>query len=680
MSGSDYPQSMKRLLFSWLTVALCSRALGGNDLADLNIDQLMNMEITTASKREQKLSDTPAAVFVLTRDDIQRSGATTLPELLLNVPGVEGGAINRHTQAIGIRGFGGQWSNKLVVLIDGRSIYTRTFSGVYWDSYNIPFEDIERIEVIRGANAALWGANAVNGVINIITRHSADAQGTLLRGTIGERDESDALLRHGFKLGEQGYARVHAVGERHAASAGHPEGAADDAWENRRVGFRADWTTAEGDRLMLKGDSYRLRTDNYPLDPDNMPPDVVPIGLAVEPESTMRGSSLLANFTHAYALSAEWMVQLAWSRADRDEFLPLVENSYDLDFQHRFQPFDGHDLVWGANVRYREDRSTPTPYIAFAPSDESDTNASLFFQDEIAAGERLRITVGSRFEHDRGEWEIQPSLRALWSIDANHKIWAAVSRSARTPSRVDRDVAANVPARFTVPAFGVVPAELHLRGSADFETEEMRSYELGYRVRPSASLSFDLALFYNRYDNLRTVDFGGYAFTADGLVIDAPMGNAMTATMKGAELVANWSPSDQWRLQMFWSEQRLRSRDSTGWPGGYSISESYDGSSPERQIGLRADLNLTARWYANLQLKYVDQLELPFNPSLLQNHHIPAYTDADINLGWRLTPHWELSLLGKNLLDRSRLEYSSESGARPTEVRRATYLRATWSF
>lgn len=651
------------------------------DLADLSIDQLMNIDITTASKREQKLSETPAAVFVLTNDDILRSGATTLPELLLSVPGVEGGAINSHTAAIGIRGLGGQWSNKLVVLIDGRSIYTRTFSGVYWDAYNIPFEDIERIEVIRGSNAALWGANAINGVINIITRHSSDTQTTLLRGSLGTDDNGNFVARQGFRLGEQGFARVYVSGENHGDSAGHPHGHADDGWNATRAGFRADWDALTGTRLMAQADVYRLHTDNNPLDLAQLPPDALPMGAAPQPSSTTHGHSLLLNLSHAYALTSEWSLQLALSRDERNEFLPIVENAYDLDFQHHYQPLDGHDLVWGASFRYRQDDTGATPMFNLQPQEAEDTNSSLFFQDEITlAGGRVRTALGARAEYDqRNHWVLQPSARALWNISATQKLWAAVSRAARTPSRIDRDLVADMPATFNSPS-GTTPALLEIRGNPDLKTEKMLSYELGYRLQPIESVSIDLALYWNRYDRLRVIDYRGFSVLPNGtFVIQFPFENAMHGNVYGGELVTSWTPSNVLRLQAFWSELRL-DLHSPLLDTGERYADQPNHSSPKHQLGLRGDWDFAPRWSFGSQLKYVAAMDHPYNSALLQDEKIPAYLDCDVNLSWQLSAQWQLALLGKNLLDSSRLEYSSEAGAKPTETRRAGYLKTTWNF
>lgn len=658
-----------------------------NDLTDMSIDQLMNMEVTTASKKEQKLTETASAVYVLSNDDIKRSGATTLPELLLMVPGVDGGAINSHASAIGIRGLGGQWSNKLLVLIDGQSIYTRTFSGVYWESYNIPFEDIERIEVIRGPNAALWGANAVNGVINIITKSSSATQGTLLRATAGTRDNGDALAQQGFKLGENGFGRIYANSEKHGDSGLYGGGNGGDHWDGQRAGFRTDWDLRSGDRLMLQGDAYHMDTHVTPLYASQLPVGgVVPISVAVNSSATSHGHSLAANWTHTYALASEWSAQIYWSHSDRDEFIPLVEDNVDFDFQHRFQPAEHHDLVWGVSTRYRKDDSTPTPYIQFDPENASDKHSSLFFQDDIAlAAGKYHVIVGSRFEHDEyNGWVVQPNLRGLWNVSEKQKLWAAVSRAGRTPSRVDRDVDSRIPVSIPLPPNSdlnpgptpvIVPAILNIHGNKDFKTETLLTYELGYRVQPTASTSIDIALFHNSYDHLRSVGFGGYTPTPTGVLVDLPMTNTLDGRTWGGELVLNWAPRNDWRLQVFWSELRMDLHDTNP-----AMSSNYEGSSPERQMGLRADWDFAPRWSVDLQMKYVGELSDPFNSALIEGGKIPSYVDADLRIAWQVMPTLELALLGKNLFDSSRLEFSTESGAALTETKQAAYLRAVWSF
>lgn len=649
------------------------------DLAELGIDQLMQMEITSASKKQQKLAETASAIYALSHDDIRRSGATSLPELLQMVPGVEAAVINDHTYAIGIRGLNGQWNNKLLVLIDGRSVYTRTFSGVYWDSHNIPLEDIERIEVIRGANAALWGANAVNGVINIITKNSAATQGTLLRTTLGTHGNRDALARHGSALGDNGHGRVYVSGERHGNSAGLGGGSVEDAWKSVRAGARGDWEFASGTRLMAQAETYRIESDNPKFDGADALATLLPIGSFIDPESNVEGHSLHVALTRAYGLTSEWTAQLSLGRVDRDEFLGMAEDNIDLDFQHRFQPLEHHDLVWGMNARYRRDHTTPTAFIGLDPIDASDVNASLFFHDEISlANDRFRLAIGTRFEHDEhNKWEVQPSLRGLWNLGDNQKLWAAVSRAARTPSRVDRDLMVNLPLPFAIPEFNLAQLAVALRGDKAFKTETMLSYELGYRLRPTPTTSLDLALFHNRYDDLRTLGFGGIRPGPAGLIIDIPLRNTLEGEVWGGELVVNWAPNNQWRLELFWSEQRQTFRDQ-----GFTFGlppEAMAGSSPERQIGFRSDWDITAAWSANLQLKYVGALPNRFNPVMLGGG-IGSYVDADLTVSWRPTPQLSLALLGKNLLDKSRLEFSSETGGSPAAIRRAAYLRATWNF
>jgi iron complex outermembrane recepter protein len=661
---------------------LCITACAASDLADLNIDQLMNMEITTASKKEQKLSETPAAVYVLTHDDIMRSGATTLPELLLSVPGVEGGAINSHSAAIGIRGLGGQWSNKLVVLVDGRSVYTRTFSGVYWDAYNLPFEDIERIEVIRGANTALWGANAVNGVINIITRNSGATQGTLLRGDVGTHDNGDLLARQGFQIGKQGFARVYASSEKHGNSARHFGETADDDWGGSRVGFRGDWDSTLGTRLMAQADIYRLKTDNNPLDQTQLPVNILPIGSAVDSQSTTHGHSLLLNLTRAYALTSEWSLQFAWSSSHRNEFLSIQEDNYDFDFQHHFQPWDGHDLVWGANIRYRTDETKSAPTFGQDPANAQDSNSSLFFQDELAlAGGRVLTTLGARLEYDEhNQWVPQPSLRVLWNVSGTQKLWGAVSRAARTPSRADRDVIVNFPTSLEISPGLIVPVSVQVRGDPDFKTEEMLSYELGYRLQPVPTVSLDLALYYNKYDKLRSIDLKGVFPQADGsYIVQIPLGNSMDGKVYGGELITSWAPTSNLRLQAFWSETRV-DLSSPSLLGLFQYADQVNHSSPQHQLGLRTDWDFANHWSLGMQLKYVAEMNHPYNELLLENQKIPSYVDCDFNLGWQITSQLQLALLGKNLLDNSQLQYSSEAGAKPTEVRRAAYIKATWSF
>ena len=418
-------------------------------IIDLNLQDLLALEVTSAAKKKQSLNETAAAVFVITREDIRRSGVTSIAEALRMVPGIQVASLDANKWAISSRGFNAQFANKLLVLLDGRSVYTPSFSGVYWDAQDTLLEDIERIEVIRGPGATLWGANAVNGVINIITRPAIDTRGTLAVAGAGN-EEQFAHLRHGFELGDDAAGRYYLKAKQTEASHA-PDLAADagDDWQSLRGGFRFDFDTSRGDNWTVQGDIYEndlnqiLQQDWLdPTDPANNPPDPASPYLArnIVDEAASRGYNLLLHWQRETATS-RYSVQGYIDHSYRSEhYITQQIDTVDLEFQHNYRGIDGHDLVWGLGyrrLRYHVDSS-----FSVAIENPGSQTADLingFIQDEISLNDRLHLTLGTKLEHnDYTGDEIQPNLRLAWQHSPGQTVWGALSRAVRTPSAVER--------------------------------------------------------------------------------------------------------------------------------------------------------------------------------------------------------------------------------------------------
>ncbi len=459
-------------LISWSTNAESAEMLP-DDLSTLSLESLMNIEVTSVSKRAENLTSAAAAVFVLSGEEIRRSGVRSLPEALRLVPGVTVAQIDAHTWAVTARGFNSSLSDKLEVLLDGRSLYTPFFSGVYWDEKNTFMQDIERIEVIRGPGATLWGANAVNGVINIITKSASDTQGTVVEGGAGSGGVSRfAGARHGGKLGESGHYRAYVQTFEYDENQRRSGIDAQDGGDLSQLGFRSDWTRGERDAFTVQGDLYE--------------------GTAEEQVDTqMEGYNLIGRWTRQLSETSEWSVQFFYDHYLRDDPTSNYQeerDTYDVDFSHRFRWLPKHEIVWGGGYRRSSD---DIESFLFDPASRTLETYNLFIQDQIDLSDKLKLTIGSKFEqNDFTGFEIQPSLRFAYLVDDQHTFWGAISRAVRTPNRVDHDL-------FVPPV---------VVGSSDFESETVIAYELGYPTFLRDNLTLDTAIYYNVYDNLRGVN------------------------------------------------------------------------------------------------------------------------------------------------------------------------------
>jgi iron complex outermembrane receptor protein len=645
------------------------------EILELSLEDILNIEITSVSKKAQSLSEAPAAIFVITNDDLRRSGVTNIPDALRMVPGLNVARIDSNKWAVTSRGFNGRFANKLLVLIDGRSVYAPSFSGVYWEVQDTLLEDVERIEVIRGPGATLWGANAVNGVINIITRHAADTQGGLVALGAGSKERGFAGVRYGAVLGEGTYGRIYAKGFRRDEFVHTAGDDANDDWDMLRSGFRVDSRLSGRNALTLQGDVYQGNIDQT-IDLATLTP---PYSQRVEDEADVSGWNMVARWQHTLSSTSEFTIQAYYDRTDRDEaFAREVRDTFDIDFQHRFAAGEWQDIIWGLGYRYTRDDFTESLIMTIDPDNSSDELLSAFLQDEITLLEdRLWLTLGSKFEHnDYTGFEIQPNARLLWAPHPKHKIWAAVSRAVRTPSRAEYDIrllnevippsSPDNPSPF--------PIVLTIVGDSNYDSEELLAYELGYRVVPAKSLSLDVTAFYNDYDNLRNNIADEASFQGTHVVQPLPFDNKWKGEIYGIELAAAWQAADWWRLDIAYSYLRTRIDASNEREDNPQVQVS-----PRHQVSLRSAMNLRKDLDMDLWLRYVDDVKA-INARAASVYEIDSYLTLDARLAWRPIKDLEFSLVGQNLLDDKHPEYIQENFTLPTEIERSIYGKVTWSF
>lgn len=648
-------------------------ASASRDLTELSIEELINIPVTI-QRTTQSLSRSPAAISVITQDDIRRSGVTSIPEALRLAPGLEVARVDSHQWAISSRGFNDVFANKLLVMIDGRSVYTPLFSGVFWDVQDTVLEDIDRIEVIRGPGASLWGANAVNGVINIITKPAKETQGTLITAGGGTEERGFGAVRLGAKVNDEVFYRVYAKYFDRDNSVFLGGGENNDDWQIARGGFRIDWQPAEVNLFTLQGDVYggELGQTFTRLSPT---PDLGGVyqNFNERDRIDVSGGNILGRWTHSISDESSFSFQIFYDRTVRDtEIIREDRDTFDVDFQHRFSLGDRHGIVWGGGYRVTSDAIENTFDVALNPDERTAHLFGAFVQDEISLIEKtLSLTLGSKFEHnDFTGFEIQPSGRLLWSPHERHSVWAAVSRAVRTPSRADDDVRLNQKPPF--PAPGTIVSIL---GDRSFDSEELIAYELGYRVQPHAKLSFDLATFYNEYDNLRGLQpgtpYGEGSPAPPHAVVPAFISNNLKGETYGAELTANWQMLDWWRWSANYTYLQLQIH-ADGTPPDVASERTIEGSSPHHQVSLRAKMDLPFDIELDGMARYVDNLAAP---------GVSSYISLDLRFGWRPTENLEFSLVGQNLLDSQHQEFAPTFIAtQSAEIERAVYAKVTWNF
>lgn len=637
-----------------------------DDLTDMSLEALMDIEVTSVSKKPQKQSEAAAAVFVITQGDLRRWGVTNIPEALRRVPGIEVAHIDANKWAITSRGFNGRFANKLLILIDGRSVYTPLFAGVYWDSLDVVLEDVDRVEVIRGPGGTLWGANAVNGVINIITKDAADTRGNMVSLTAGNEIKGIGSVRHGGKIKNGADYRIYA--KYSSYDEGYNTDGAHDDWRTGLVGFRSDWVKTERDDITFQGDYYRGKAGqlvDIPTGPPGPPPTSV---IPTVNDTDTDGGNLLFRWSHILEDASNIALQIYYDHVGLDgEVLYEDRDTFDIDFQHHFKWHGKHDVVWGFDYRYTHDNTKNNPTFSLDPSSRSVNLYSIFIQDEISVKDNLLFTAGIKLEQNEfSGFEYQPNVRLAWAVNESQTLWGSVSRAVRTPSRGEHDVTL----RLVPPASSDPGIPVYAQGNSDYDSEDLIAYELGYRINYSNIWSVDVATFYNDYDNLRTLDPEFDPGPPAAVLL--PFDNNMQGRTYGAELAAQWQVRNGWRLNASytWLDMQLRlDNGSTD-----SASQSAGQASPLNKVSVWSALDLDHNLQFDAALRYVGDIEVA-------GVNIDSYLEADLRLGWEARPGLELSIIGQNLLDNRHSEYLPDFiSTQPTEVERSIYARMIWSF
>ena len=623
-----------------IALAHTGHAQRAGDLQNLSIEQLGDVEITSVSKTTEQLSDAPAAIYVISHDDIIRSGATTIPEMLRLAPNLQVAQVTASSFAISARGFNGTAASKLLVLIDGRAIYTPISSGVDWGVQDVLPEDVDRIEVISGPGAALWGANAVNGVINIITRKSGDTPGGLLDLGSGNLSQS-AALQYGGKLADNLSYRVYGESNYQDSDVTATGADAKDEWQHSQGGFRLDWTPP-GDTVTLQGDLYRSWE-----------------GQRAAPTEAVAGQNLLVLWNHEIESGSTLQVQAYYDYSA--SLSPGISSehltTYDLDVQHSFVLGTNQQVTWGGGYRADlDDFSTLSPSEGFSPQRQTLSYANLFVQDCISLTDALKLTLGARLEADAFSGpQLLPDARLSWKVTDSSLIWAAVSRAARAPSLLERDL------------FGSVGPVKILEGG-DFRPEKLTAYELGYRSQLSPGVSLSVSTFYNVYNDLRSAEY------SPGGVFPIIFGNLMEGDTYGVEFWGSYRVNRWWVLTAGanWLHKDLHFEDGSSRIGGIAIA----GDDPAYQFSVHSSMNLAHGITLDLYLRKVGILPEPASPT---------YTELDGRIGWAVSPSVELSLTGANLFQPNHLEFGTTSaplqlGATGVETGRSVYAQVRFRF
>ena len=648
-----------------------------DELLDLSLEELsqtrvvapaLQQVVTTVSRQKSTVARTAAAVFVITPEMIRRSGARNVPELLRLVPGLQVAQIDSNKWAISIRSLNQRFANKLLVQIDGRTVYTPLFGGVYWDAQMIMLEDVERIEVVRGPGATVWGANAVNGVINILTKHSRDTTGALVSVGGGKEYRNFANGRVGGHANEDLHWRVYGKHlDNDSAFTGStsqipgfapPAGQVHDDWRQDRGGFRMDWTPSDCDEVTFQGDFYNGTSGNRSLFPT---PGPAPFTRINDFDSRLNGQNVLLRWRHEIDDESDFQLQSYFDRTKRAALiLDEDRNIFDIDFQHRLPIAERHRLIWGAGYQTSRDTLVQDGYVlAITPAEKSINVMGCFVQDEIEiVQDELYFTVGSKFENNTfTDFEYQPSGRLVWTPNEREAYWGAVSRAIRRPTRVDNDIRLRILNPLSSPT-GIHPLVV---GNENVVSEDLLSFEIGYRSQPTEHFSWDITAFHNDYNDLSSIV---------PLVPFPPQltfGNEQNGRSLGVELTANYQINDCWRVY-----------------GSYSFVNlnlvASDGARNERvDAQHRANLWLAGELSDDVQLdvmlRYVDAINV-------SSVAIPSYLEMDIRLGWQATDSLELALVGRNLLDNHHPEFLGEmfTGDIGTEVERSVYGLATWVY
>ncbi|HKC10638.1 MAG TPA: TonB-dependent receptor [Vicinamibacteria bacterium] len=657
-------RSYRPLVFpSWLCLlaflASVAPLLADNqpDLTSISLEELAQTRVTSLSKEEEPLFQTPAAVYVITAEDIRRSGATSIPEALRLAPGVDVARINSNQWAVGIRGFTSRLSRSELALMDGRSLYTPLFAGTYWEVQDTILDDIERIEVVRGPGGTLWGANAVNGIVNIITKNSRDTQGGLVYGGGGNQERGFVGARYGGMVGDTGSYRVY--GKYFDREPGyHASNDNFDGWHKAQGGFRSDWKLPSSDRLTVQGDIYNGRAGERTALTSFQPP----YQRTVDTPAELSGGNLLARWDHSL-LGSNLAVTSYYDRTRRLEpTFHETRDTFNIDIQDQFG-LPRQKVVWGLGYRLSSGRGQGADTVTFVPPDRTDHIFSVFGQDEIAlVKDRLSLSLGTKLERNEYTgFELQPSGRLLWSPGSRQAVWGAITRAVRTPSRIERDLSLTASFSPTLPIFAQIV------GNDSFTSERVVAYEAGYRVRPADRLSLDLALFYNRYSDLLSIESGTPIRAPGRQILPFRFANMLGGHASGVELASLAHLTASWAMAAEYSYLSMSLKAQPGSTDASSVAS--DEASPRHIARIRSTWRLPAGLDADLSFRWVDAVRV---------QKTPAYSALDARLAWPVVAKLELAVVGQNLLRDHHLEFGS--GPNAVEIQRSVYGEARWRW
>lgn len=650
---------------------MCAGSARANDqqtparLTELSLEQLGDIEVTSVSKRPEEVRRTPVAIHVITHDDIRRSGATSIPEVLRLAPGIEVARIDSDHWSIGVRGFGDQFSKALLVLIDGRSIYTPLFAGTYWPAHDVLLDDVDRIEVIRGPGGTIWGADAVSGVINIITKGSADTHGVTAAAGAGSIDRGVGALRVGGGNGSSFDYRVYGKGVNRGAEH-HADGSTFDEWWTSQAGFRTDWRRLAGDTITVQGDLSKGNHGQRVSVASFAPPAQVRLDGSLDAlDMNLRGR-WQRDFSGGRGVRLQaYIDRTVWTAPHFGE----RRTTLDVDFVHHVQLGGRHTLTAGAGTRVSPSKFIQTvSTLDFTPRRETSSVYGAFVEDDVAlVRDRLWITAGSKIEHNSYTgFEAQPGVRLLWTPSPGNSIWSAVTSAVRTPSRIETAVISTAYSSTTT-----LPIFLRVIGNPDFDAERMLGYEAGYRTQLGVPAYLDVAAFHNRHTGLGSFGLGQVTIeqtpAPQHAIVNVGYVNGVNGTSDGFELSPSWQPRAWWQLRGGYSYVRFNLANT---PGSIDVNavNRYAGSSPHHQVRLESHINVGQTGELDTTYRHV---------SPLPAQKVPAYHTADVRVGWALSRRSQVSLVGQNLLSPYHAEFGHSLG-QPIGIARSVYVEVGW--
>lgn len=642
------------------------------DLSTLDLEELARVKVTSAARRPETLGKTSAAITLISHEDIRRSGAANLPEALRLLPGLAVFQAGTRDWAVSARGFHQQSSNKMLVLIDGRVIYSPIFAGVFWEMQRVLLEDVDRIELIRGPGAALWGANAVNGVINVVTHRAGETAGGFAAATAGTNDQAQVDLRYGGSMGQRAAVRAYALASTEGGSDRPGGGSSEDDWKFGQGGFRADFD--QGDNFFtVQGDGYVGGGGQQLV----LPAPAPPFASVVREDLDGHGGNVLGRWSRRISSRSNFALQAYADYAVRrqpSQFGRIGVTTIDFDFQHQFGLGTRHDILWGLGYRFLSDEVSGAFPVTFDPSKRDINLVTGFVQDEVAViDERLALNLGAKFEHNSYTgFELQPTVRLLWTPSLNTTVWAAVSRAVRTPSRIDSDL------RLVANVLDAPPiTRIEAYGSDTLEAEALVAYEAGYRVVPVARLSLDVSAYYHDYDRLRSLAPGPPVLDGSVVVVPFVVGNNAHARSYGGTASATVRVSTRWGIRASYTYLNMTADvDEGALPG--TIADVNPGLNPSHQLSVWSSLDLPGNVELDVMGRYTSQLE----GTEAAGDEVDQYVQADARLGLALAPRVRLDLIGWNLLSRRRIEFfqSATNPGRGGAIARQLRARLRWTF